>query len=90
MGTLFGFAVGYVLGARTGNPGYERLRGAWVELRNSRELREFLDAARAHVQGSLRTASDRLGDGEQLMAQGEDLVAKARARIEGVLPSEPR
>lgn len=89
MGTLFGFAVGYVLGARTGNPGYERLREAWLELRDSRELREFLDAARAHVQGSLRTASDRLGDGEQLMTQGEDLVARAKARIDGVIWSEP-
>lgn len=82
MGTLFGFVVGYVLGARAGNPGYERLRDAWLELRSSREFREFFEAARAHLQGTLRAASDRLDDGDQLMAKGEELLARARSRID--------
>ena len=90
MGTLFGFAVGYVLSARAGNPGYERLREAWLELRNSREFREFFEVARSHVQGTLRTASDRLGDSGQLVAQGEDLLVRARARMEGTISTDPR
>lgn len=90
MGTLFGFAVGYVLGARAGNPGYERLHAAWVELRSSREFREFFDAARTHVEGTLRAASDRLADGDRVVAQGEDLLARARARLEGTISTDPR
>lgn len=89
MGTLFGFAVGYVLGARAGNPGYERLQEAWNDLRNSREFQAFFDAARSHLQGSLRIASERLGEPDQLLAQGEDLLARARSRVEGAVSSDP-
>lgn len=90
MGTLFGFAVGYILGARVGNPGYERLRDAWIELRSSREFREFFEAARTHVQGTLRVAADRIADGDRLVADGEDLLARARARLEGTISTDPR
>lgn len=90
MGTLFGFAVGYVLGARAGNPGFERLQEAWTDLRNSREFRAFFEAARSHLQGTLRIASDRLGEPEHLMAQGEDLLARARARVEDAISPETR
>lgn len=88
MGTLFGFAVGYVLGARAGNPGYERLRAAWEDLRSSREFQAFIDAARTHLQGSLRIASERLGEPDQLLAEGEDLLARARSRVERVVSSD--
>ena len=88
MGTLFGFVVGYVLGARAGNPGYERLHEAWTELRQSEEMRAFFDAARSHLQGTLRIASERLGEPDELLAQGEDLLARARARIEGTMSTE--
>jgi hypothetical protein len=54
MGTIIGFAVGYVLGMRAGPEGYEELRRAWKEIVSSPELRELLSGGLAALGETLR------------------------------------
>lgn len=82
MGTLFGFVVGYVLGAKAGSQGFDRVVQAWNDLRSSDEFRDFLALLRSHTRGTLREAADRLGNtGDE--PSPDDVVARARARLQG-------
>ena len=74
MSTVFGFVVGYVVGARAGNPGFERVERALRDLRNSEEFRGFLLALKVHARETAQLLSERLqGDGP-LMPDVEDLA----------------
>lgn len=82
MGTLFGFVVGYVLGAKAGSQGFDRLQHAWNDLRSSPEFRDFLGLLGSHLRGTLRTAADRLGT-DEADTSPEDAIARAQARLRG-------
>lgn len=95
MGTLFGFVVGYLLGARAGSEGYQRLTRAWSDIRQSPEFRDFLGVVREHAQTSLRVLSDRLdgdveGEGQRPGGDVQDLIDEARARMAQRLDPQPR
>lgn len=55
MGTLFGFAVGYIVGARAGSQGFDEVVEALRTVRDSDEFQALQEALRTHVRGSVRT-----------------------------------
>lgn len=79
MGTLFGFAVGYVIGARAGSEGFDDLLRALSAIRESEEYRGFMTSLRAHFMHTLRDVNQRLTIVAQ--ADDDDPIARARARL---------
>ena len=82
MGTLFGFAVGYVIGARAGSEGFDDLLRGLAAIRESEEYRGFMTSLREHVIHTLGEVNKRLATFSA--ADGaDDPVARARARLRG-------
>jgi hypothetical protein len=67
MGTLFGFAVGYILGARAGQKGFEEVVRSMQAIRRSEEFQGFVSAMKDHSRHVLREVTGRLAplDDEQ-------------------------
>jgi hypothetical protein len=65
MGTMIGFAMGYMLGTRAGERGWEELRESWKTISTSGEMRDLLS-------GGLALARDLLRQGATLMAERLD------------------
>ena len=80
MGTLFGFAVGYVIGARAGNEGFDDLLRALSAIRRSEEYQGFMASLREHVFHTVRTVNERLSAISEAET-GDDPIARARARL---------
>jgi len=80
MGTLFGFAVGYVIGARAGNEGFDDLLRGLSAIRESEEYRGFMASLREHLFHTLRTVNERLSAVAEADAP-DDPIARARARL---------
>lgn len=82
MSTLFGFIVGYIVGARAGSEGFDRLEQAVRDIRDSEEFRNFLTVLRGHAQGTFDTLSERLkSDGKPVFGDVDQLASEARARL---------
>jgi hypothetical protein len=62
MGTIIGVVIGYVLGTRAGEKGYEELKGAWETISSSEEVREILAGAFSLVGVVLREGRGRLAE----------------------------
>ncbi len=60
MSALVGFIVGYVVGARNGGAGFDRVEHAAREIRESDEFRRFMVALRAHVRETAQLVGERL------------------------------
>jgi hypothetical protein len=60
MGTLFGFVVGYVLGARAGAQGFEEVVQSLRAIRRSDEFHGFVDAMKSHSRHVLSQVTGRL------------------------------
>jgi hypothetical protein len=80
MGTLFGFAVGYVIGARAGNEGFDDLLRAMAAIRRSDEYQGFMTSLREHLRHTLREVNARLAQVAE-EPEADDPVARARARL---------
>jgi len=80
MGTLFGFAVGYVIGARAGNEGFDDLLRALTAIRSSEEYQGFMSSLRSHLRHTLREVNNRLAMVAE-EPEPDDPVARARARL---------
>jgi hypothetical protein len=80
MGTLFGFAVGYVIGARAGAEGFEDLMRAFTAIRSSEEYKGFMDSLRSHMRHTLREVNARLATVAE-EPEVDDPIARARARL---------
>jgi len=80
MGTLFGFAVGYVIGARAGSEGFDDLLRALSAIRSSEEYKGFMDSLRLHLRHTLREVNNRLAMVAE-EPEPEDPIARARARL---------
>ena len=78
MGTLFGFAVGYVIGARAGSEGFDEVVDALRALRESEEARAFVQVLRGHLRGSAAV----VGAWMTNPPSSEDLVARAKERVQ--------
>jgi hypothetical protein len=61
MGTMIGFALGYVLGTRAGEQGWNDLLESWRTISSSEEVRDLLV-------GSLSIARDFIRQGAGIMA----------------------
>ncbi len=81
MGVLLAFAVGYVVGARAGEEGYQDVVDAISAIRRSEEFQAFVDALRRHAGATLEQLAQRLSsDGEPLSV--EDVLGRARQLID--------
>jgi hypothetical protein len=65
MGTMIGFVLGYVLGTRAGEQGWNDLLGAWRTISSSDEVRDLLV-------GGLSIARDYVRQGAGMMADRLD------------------
>ena len=62
MGAMIGMVIGYVMGTRAGERGYEELRDAWRTITTSEEVKDM-------VAGGFALAGDMLQRGRGLLAQ---------------------
>lgn len=84
MGTLFGFVVGYVLGARVGSRGFEEVLGALEAIRRSEEFAAFRALGTAHVRSVIGEVGARLaGQSSAASGRDDDPMAAALRRAEG-------
>lgn len=60
MGTLFGFAVGYILGARAGQDGFEEVVRSVRAIRESEEFQGFVSAMKDHGRHLVREMTGRI------------------------------
>jgi hypothetical protein len=62
MGTMLGLVIGYVLGTRAGEKGYEELRDAWHTIRTSEEVRDMAIGGLAIGRSLLQRGSSMLAE----------------------------
>lgn len=63
MSALFGFVVGYVVGARAGSSGFDRVEHAVRELCDSEEFQRVVEALKAHAKETAQVMNRRLHQG---------------------------
>jgi hypothetical protein len=73
MGAIVGVVIGYVLGTRAGEKGWEELQEAWHTISTSEEVRDL-------VSGGLSVAGDLVRRGSALLAE------RLNPPSEGALP----
>ncbi len=62
MGAMVGFALGYVLGTRAGQEGFEELRASWKTISSSEEVRILVTGGMATMVDLARRGSELLSD----------------------------
>ena len=62
MGAMIGLAIGYVMGTRAGEQGYDELRDAWRTISSSEEVRDMLAGAASLAAVMLRQGRGRLAE----------------------------
>jgi hypothetical protein len=62
MGVLVGVVIGYLLGARSGERGFEELKDAWKTISTSEEVKDMLA-------GGMSLAGDLFRQGRGLLAE---------------------
>jgi hypothetical protein len=84
VGTIFTFAIGYLVGLHTDKKDYDDLAQAVKALRQSEEFAGVVMAARSHLGHSMRALADAV-DGGSVLAAGQsgldddaDLVARVK------------
>jgi hypothetical protein len=60
MGTLIGFAVGYIFGTRAGREGFEQVAVALRDIRRSEAFTGLVGALTGHLEHILHEVNDRL------------------------------
>jgi len=83
VGTLFGFLVGYIVGARAGSEGFDGVVQALRRIRESDEFRGFVQVVRSHARDTASTLAARLAEEGGARRTAEELVARARSRAGG-------
>lgn len=78
MGTLFGFVVGYIVGARAGGEDFDEVVDAVRAIRSSEEFQALIDVVVAHVKGAAATVGHWLAEAESSDVQ--EMVERARQR----------
>lgn len=88
MGILLAFGVGYVVGARAGERGYQDVVEALKRVRDSAEVHDLVDALRAHVGFTLEELAGRLrSEGEPVTVS--EVLSRARRIVRGEDPTSP-
>ncbi|HKE76199.1 MAG TPA: hypothetical protein VKB57_21460 [Acidimicrobiales bacterium] len=75
MGAIVGVVVGYVLGTRAGEKGWEELRDAWETISTSEEVRDLVSGGLSMAGDMVRRASDLVN--ERLNPGGETPLRSA-------------
>ena len=78
MGVLLAFAVGYVLGARSGAGGLDEIVTSLKDIRDSEEFAAMVHALRSHAGHVLREAAELVGVETQTMTMN-DVLERMRA-----------
>ncbi len=79
MGVLLAWALGYVVGARSGVHDFDDVARALKELRESDEARDLWSVVRSHAAHALRSAAEMLEQPEPPGAQmATDLVERVK------------
>lgn len=66
MGAIVGVVIGYVLGSRSGEKGFEELREAWRTISTSEEVRDMVAGGLSVAGGLVRQGRGLLADRLQL------------------------
>ena len=74
MGAAIGVVVGYLMGARAGQKGYEQLVDAWDTIRTSEEVRDILAS-------SLMLARELAGRAAEMLAGGSPRAEDVLRRV---------
>lgn len=82
MGILLALAVGYVVGAKAGNEGFEEVVASVSAIRESEEFQGFLQVMRSHLGNTLRDLGGRLADADHSSAANDVL-----SRVRSMFPS---
>lgn len=64
------FAIGWLIGAKGGEDGYQEVVAATRELRRSEEYQALTQAVRSHLASSLRAVADILSEAEPPVTAG--------------------
>jgi N-methylhydantoinase B/oxoprolinase/acetone carboxylase alpha subunit len=84
METIVGFVAGYLVGAREGREGLDRLRSSWDAIRKSPEVRKLATEAVSVAEMAVRRTSGRRGNlGGTVGAVTDLLVRRAVAARSG-------
>jgi hypothetical protein len=62
MGVVLGFVIGYVMGTRDGETGFEELKEAWHTIRTSDEARNLVNQGMSFAKSLLAQGSGMLSD----------------------------
>jgi hypothetical protein len=82
MGVFFAFVVGWAMGSRGGEQGYDDVVSALKEVRDSDEFATLLGALRTHSGYVLRQAADWLQDAEAKVPESTDFIARVRSLVQ--------
>lgn len=85
MGALIGFLVGWSVGSRGGQRGYNDVLAAAREVLQSDEFAALTAAVRSHTEYTLRALADWLQETRESGAVADDLMERVRRLV---LPSE--
>lgn len=77
MGTLFGFFVGYIVGARAGSEAFDEVVQSYRDIRDSPEFASFVQVARHHLVGTVTQVVERLQPREEQLSTIERAMRRA-------------
>lgn len=83
MGALIGFVFGYVVGAKAGPEGYERMQEAWQTILESEEWKGLVTMATAFVQNALAQGGTTISQQLQGVAAGNGELGDAWRKLAG-------
>lgn len=82
MGVLLAWAMGYVVGARSGVHDFDDVVRAFKELRESDEARDLWSVVRSHLAHALRSAAEMLEEADPPgVEMANDLVERVKLMI---------
>jgi hypothetical protein len=82
MGVFFAFVVGWAMGSRSGEQGYDDVVAAFKEVRDSDEFATLLGALRVHSAYVLRQAAEWLESTESKASQSGEFIDRVRSLVQ--------
>jgi hypothetical protein len=82
METMVGFVAGYLVGARDGREGLERLRSSWHAIRTSPEVRKLASEAMTVAEMAVRRSPGR-GNIGGAVGEVTDMIVRRAVRARG-------
>jgi N-methylhydantoinase B/oxoprolinase/acetone carboxylase alpha subunit len=76
METIVGFVAGYLVGAREGREGLDRLRSSWDAIRKSPEVRKLATEAVSVAEMAVRRTSGRRGNLAGAVGEVTDMLVR--------------